>query len=93
MDDESGAVTTLARMPGGCAGVVIAIEAGRGLTARLQALGVRPGRRILKFSNMLMHGPVMLEVDRTQVAVGFGAARRITVRMVGDDANTVDGKP
>ncbi|MFH1559792.1 MAG: FeoA family protein [Chloroflexota bacterium] len=82
MDDESGAVTTLATMPSRHVGVVVEIQGGRAMTARLQALGIRPGRRILKLSNILMHGPVMLEVDRTQVAVGFGIARKITIRLV-----------
>jgi len=90
MDEGSEATTTLADMPGGRAGIVVSIGAGKDLTSRLQALGIRPGRRLLKLNNMLMRGPVMLEVDRTQVAVGFGMAQKITIRLAGDDANPAD---
>jgi ferrous iron transport protein A len=38
-----------------------------------------PGKRITKISSMLMRGPVTVEVDRTQVAVGFGMAGKIIV--------------
>jgi len=74
-------VTTLVAMSRGHAGTVVDIHAGRALRARLGSLGIRPGKRIVKLSNMLMHGPVMVEVDRAQVAVGFGIARRIVVRL------------
>ncbi len=46
---------------------------------RLSALGIRPGKRITKISAMLMRGPVTVQVDRAQVAVGFGMASRIIV--------------
>lgn len=90
MDDESVATTTLADMPGGRAGVVVSIGAGKDLVSRLQALGIRPGRQLLKLNNMLMRGPVMLEVDRTQVAIGFGMAQKITIRLIRDDAHPSD---
>ena len=68
-------------MSRGHTGTVVDIHAGRTLRARLDSLGIRPGKRIVKLSNMLMHGPVMVEVDRAQVAVGYGIARRIVVRL------------
>jgi len=42
-------------------------------------LGIRPGRKVTKISSTLFRGPVMLRVNNTQVAVGFGMARRIIV--------------
>ena len=48
---------------------------------RLSALGIRPGKRITKVGAMFMRGPVTVQVDRTQVAVGFGMARRIMVEL------------
>lgn len=65
------------------------------MTARLDSMGIRPGKRIFKLNNMLMRGPVMVEVDRAQVSVGFGAASRIIVSLCEADieADTVDGKP
>jgi ferrous iron transport protein A len=74
-----GKQVTLARMKAGQRGTVVQIQGGHGLINRLDALGIRAGRRITKVSSMLMRGPVTIEVDRTQVAIGFGMANRIIV--------------
>lgn len=60
-------------------GVVVDIEGGHGLIDRLIALGVVPGKTITKISAMLARGPVTIEVDRVQVAIGFGMASKIIV--------------
>ncbi|MFC1935295.1 ferrous iron transport protein A [Chloroflexota bacterium] len=92
--DDGKRLTTLAAMPSKHDGIVVDIRGGRAIRARLGSLGVRPGKRIVKLSEMLMHGPVMVEVDRAQVAVGFDVASRVVVSLseVGIDSNTVDGK-
>ena len=72
--------TTLARMQGGQSGVVVQIQGGRGLLNRLNALGIIPGKRITKISSMLMRGPVTIEVDRVEVAIGFGMANKVIVK-------------
>ena len=92
--DNANKLTTLAAMPSRHVGTVVDIQGGRAMRTRLESLGVRPGKRIVKLSNMLMHGPVMVEVDRAQVAVGFGMARRVFISLgeVEIEANTVDGK-
>ena len=76
-----GKLITLARMHSGQSGLVVQIEAGYGLTNRLSALGIRPGKRVTKVSSMLMRGPVTVQVDGTQVAIGFGMARRVIVEL------------
>lgn len=70
---------TLTRMQPGQSGTVIQIQGGHGMVNRLNALGIVPGKRITKISSMLMRGPVTIEVDRVQVAIGFGMANRIIV--------------
>ena len=67
-------------MPRGQSGTVVQIQGGWGLVNRLNALGVIPGKRITKISSMLMRGPVTIEVDRVQVAIGFGMANKIIVK-------------
>ena len=73
--------TVLARMQVGQSGVVVQIQGGHGLVNRLNSLGIRPGKRITKISSMIMRGPVTIQVDRAQVAIGFGMARRIIVEL------------
>lgn len=76
MPDEK---MTLARMRTRLSGTVIEIEAGHGLADRLSAMGIRPGKKITKIGSMFMRGPVTIQVDRTQVAIGFGMAKKIIV--------------
>ena len=72
---------TVPQMEAGQRGIVIQISGGYGLVRRLEALGIRPGKRITKVSSMFMRGPVTLQVDNTQIALGFGIAKRIVVEL------------
>ena len=70
---------TLVRMQAGQSGTVVQIQGGHGLVNRLGALGIIPGKRITKVSSMFMRGPVTIQADRAQVAIGFGMANKIIV--------------
>ena len=72
---------SLALMRAGQSGIVQQVQGGHTLVNRLSALGIRPGKRIIKVSSMLMRGPVTIEVDRAQVAIGFGMANKILVEL------------
>jgi len=72
---------TLAEMRTGQTGTVVGILGGHCLIRRLDALGIRPGKKVTKISSTLFHGPVTLRVDNAQVAVGFGMARKIIVEV------------
>ncbi len=74
------APNTLIKMERGQRGTVLQLQGGRGLVNRLNALGILPGKKITKVSAMLMRGPVTVEVDRVQIAIGFGMAQKIIVR-------------
>jgi ferrous iron transport protein A len=65
----------------GQSGKIVDIQGGPGQINRLNALGIRLGKRITKVSSMLMRGPVTIQVDRAQVAMGFGMARRIIIEV------------
>ena len=73
--------TTVAQMRTGERGRIIEITGGYGLTRRVEAMGIRPGKKIAKVSSMLMRGPATIQVDGVQVAIGFGIARRILVEL------------
>ncbi|MBL7068377.1 MAG: ferrous iron transport protein A [Candidatus Omnitrophica bacterium] len=65
----------------GESGIVADIQGGHGMTERVQAMGVRPGKRITKISSHFWRGPQTVQVDNTQVAIGFGMARRILIEV------------
>jgi len=72
---------TLAEMKTGQTGTVVGVLGGHGLIQRLDALGIRPGKKVTKLSSTLFRGPVTLRVNNSRVAVGFGMARKIIVEL------------
>lgn len=74
-------IKSLNELHPGESGVVSEIRGGQGMTNRLNALGIRNGKRITKISSMLLHGPVTIRVDRSSVAIGFGMAAKIFVEV------------
>ena len=78
---SEGKLVTLRQMQSGQSGKVVEIQGGYGLADRLNALGIRPGKRITKVSSMLMRGPVTIQSGNTQVAVGFGMANRVIIEL------------
>jgi len=72
---------TLAEMRTGQTGTVVGVLGGHGLIQRLDALGIRPGKKVTKLSSTLFRGPVTLRVNNSRVAVGFGMARKIIVEV------------
>ncbi|TKJ43933.1 ferrous iron transport protein A [candidate division TA06 bacterium B3_TA06] len=59
---------------------IVEIRGGRGMQARLRALGLSEGQHVKKLSHVGLGGPVVILVNRAQVAIGRGMARRIIVR-------------
>jgi len=72
-------VKDLTQMKAGEKGRVVDIQGGWGLLRKMDALGIRPGTEVVKISSQLMRGPIIIKVGNTQVAIGFGMARRIIV--------------
>lgn len=66
----------------GESGVVVDIQGGYGLVRRLESMGIRVGKKVTKVSSQFMRGPITLRIDNYQVALGFGMARKIMVRVV-----------
>lgn len=71
----------VSKMKSGQTGKIIEIQGGQGLTARLSALGIIPGRNITKISDMIMRGPVTIKTGSTQVAIGYGMANKIIIEL------------
>ncbi|MBN1828594.1 MAG: ferrous iron transport protein A [Deltaproteobacteria bacterium] len=60
-------------------GIIATIQGGRGVTDRLNALGIIPGKKVTNISSSPFHGPVTIQVDRTKIAIGYGMAEKIIV--------------
>lgn len=62
-------------------GKITQIDGGHNMVSRLSALDIRLGSSIKKLSAGVMGGPVTIEVNRTQIAIGFGMAKRIFIEV------------
>ena len=76
---------SLVQMRSSQKGKIVEINGGYGLAQRLEALGIRTGKEITKVSEQLMRGPVLLQHNHTQAAIGFGMASRVLVEVNGED--------
>lgn len=69
----------LARMEEGHSGIICGIIGGGKFLLKLESMGIRPGSRVRKISNLFYHGPVVIYVGGTEVAIGHRMARRILI--------------
>ena len=74
-------VLDLTKLKSGQKGVVVEIQGGVGLVRRLESMGVRKGKKITKISAQFWRGPQIVKVDNTQVAIGFGMAVKISIKV------------
>jgi ferrous iron transport protein A len=72
---------TLTKMSDGQSGKIAQVLGGKGVTARLTALGIRQGQRITRIGGMYLRGPITIKVEKTQVAIGFGMAAKILIEL------------
>ncbi len=72
---------TLNFMKTGESGMVMRVDGGHHMVNRLNALGIRPGKRLSKVSSMFMRGPVTIQIDEAQVAIGYRMASRIIIEL------------
>jgi ferrous iron transport protein A len=70
----------LTELEAGQEATIVAVQGGRGMQSRLRSMGLVEGQRIRKLSALALGGPIVVLVNRAQVAIGRGMARRILVR-------------
>lgn len=70
---------TLAELHTGEQATVIEMKGGKCMTSRLASLGLTPGAKVNMTQNF-MHGPLMVTVRGTRVALGRGEAMHILIQ-------------
>lgn len=60
-------------------GKVKSINGGIGAQNKLEAMGLRTGKIIKKKSAQVFRGPITIEIDGRQLAIGHGMAKKIEV--------------
>ncbi|MGD2175474.1 MAG: FeoA family protein [Candidatus Brocadiaceae bacterium] len=77
-------LTNLEKLPAAQEAIVVGFRGGRGMSRKVDAMGLRPGKTVRKVSSQFMAGPVIVVIDGRQVAMGRGIARRIDVETVSE---------
>lgn len=80
---ESAGVLRLHALKAGETGTIVGLIGGRDLMSRLAALGFTPGARVTTVQNY-GHGPIIVTIRDTRIALGRGEAGKIRVRIVHD---------
>lgn len=78
--EEQNELMPLSELFPGQTGEVANIAGGTGVIDRLNALGVRPGKKIKKISGAFSRGPLVFEIEKTQIAIGRGIANKIFIK-------------
>jgi len=71
---------TLVNLTNNEEGLILSIEGGRAARAKLEALGIRPGKKIRKMSSQIFKGPVVIEINGRDIALGYGLANKVIVK-------------
>lgn len=74
-------IIDITQLKAGTTGTVSSIHGGHGITNRLDSMGIRPGMKVTKLSAQFMRGPVIIKVGSTQVAIGYGMAKKVLVEV------------
>lgn len=62
-------------------GIVQELKGGQEFISRIQSMGIRPGKEIVKVSSHFMRGPQTVKIGNSKVAIGFGMAKKILVKI------------
>jgi Fe2+ transport system protein FeoA len=46
---------------------------------KLKSMGIFPGNIIIKKSNSIMKGPIIIQIGKTQIAIGYKIAQNIII--------------
>ncbi|PIU12793.1 FeoA family protein [Methylobacterium sp. CG08_land_8_20_14_0_20_71_15] len=65
----------------GESGIVVGVRGGFGVQRRLATLGIRINKKVRMITAQPFRGPVVVEVDRTHIAIGLGMAWKVLVEV------------
>ncbi|NLJ48748.1 MAG: ferrous iron transport protein A [Candidatus Atribacteria bacterium] len=72
---------TLIDMLPGQIGTITEIDHGYGLVRKLCSMGIVPGKKVMKISQILVGGPIVIRINAHDLALGRGIASRIKVKI------------
>lgn len=80
--------TVLHHVGNGRTATVLQVCGGRGIVGRLEAMGIRPGVTLSKISGRPLGGPVVVQINGSRIAMGFGMAGKVLVEVEDGEASS-----
>ena len=74
-------IVCISNLKPGQSGTIQALPEGKKAQTRLSEMGLRCGMSVTLKHKMPLKGPVIIEVGRTQIALGQGMADKIQVKI------------
>lgn len=69
----------LTQLKAGKSAVVSSVKGESNLVSKIEAIGISSGMKIKKVGSSLFRGPIIVEKDFMQIAVGYDMAKQIFV--------------
>ncbi len=73
---------TLAQADEGQRVMIKSLEGGFGFKRRLLSLGIRPDQKVRVLKSAAFGGPLLVEVEGSEVAIGRGAADKVEIELL-----------
>lgn len=75
-------IISLVMLKEGESGTVYEFKGGERLRKRLDSLGIRKGKTVRKVSDMVLNGPVTIQIEKSsRIAIGRGMAEKIIIKV------------
>lgn len=76
-------IISLAELAAGKKGEVFSFKGGKNLKKKLDSLGIRKGKQVKKVSDMVLKGPITIQIENSsRIAIGRGMAEKIMVKVM-----------
>lgn len=73
---------TLAQLKIGKTAIVFSVKGEKGVVSKIESMGITAGVEIKKVSASLFHGPIIVEKNFMQIALGYDMAKQIIVEIL-----------
>ncbi|MCL6584301.1 MAG: ferrous iron transport protein A [bacterium] len=80
-------MVSLAEMKVNTTGVIKQLSGGVQFRAKMNSLNFRIGKKIKKISKSILNSPVVVEMDNTRVAIGWGMAKKVFLEVLNEDSS------
>lgn len=76
-------IIRLSELTNGKKAKIVSLNGGHGLRRKLRNIGIREGKLVKLITSQPIGGPIVIDIEGEQVAIGRGMARKIMIEVSG----------